>query len=180
MEGSGTLTYEDLLAFPDDNLRRELINGKLFVSPSPKTRHQRISVRLTLALGNFLETHGGGTVFHAPLDIVFTSRDVVEPDLMVILDDQREILTETNVQGVPGLVIEILSEPRMDCVRKRHLYARVGVPEYWIVDPDADRVEVFQLDQGRYGRPHIFEPGDELTFDRLPELRISVGDLLAR
>lgn len=93
MERAGTLTYEDLLAFPDDGLRRELIDGELIVSPSPKTRHQQISVRLTLALGNFIEAHGGAQVFHAPLDFLFTERDVVEPDLLVVTDGQREIIT---------------------------------------------------------------------------------------
>jgi Uma2 family endonuclease len=179
MPSKGTLTYEDLLAFPDDGLRRELIDGELFVSPSPKTRHQRISVRLTLAIGNHLETRGGGEVFHAPLDILFSQSDVVEPDLMVILDDQREIMTEKNIQGVPSLLIEIVSDPRYDRIRKRDLYARVGVPEYWIIDPDSDRVEIFRSYGNVYGKPQILEPGDELTFAPLPELRISVADLLA-
>lgn len=179
MEGSGTLTYEDLLAFPDDGLRRELINGELFVSPSPKTRHQRISVRLTTAFANYFAAYGGGEAFHAPLDILFTNKDVVEPDLLVVLDDQREIMTEKNIQGVPALLIEILSDPRHDRVRKRNLYAKVGVPEYWIVDPDADRIEIFRLGARGYGPPEILEPGDELAFARLPDLRILLADVLA-
>ncbi len=178
MERAGTLTYEDLLAFPDDGLRRELIDGELIVSPSPKTRHQTISVRLTLALGNHIETHGGAKVFHAPLDTLFSERDVVEPDLLVVLDDQQEIITEPNIKGVPALLIEIVSDPRLDRVRKRDLYERVGVPEYWIVDPDADRVEVFRLGDLGYGKPVILEPGDELTFEPLQGLRILVADLL--
>jgi Uma2 family endonuclease len=179
VEHSGTLTYDDLLAFPHDGLRRELIDGALIVSPSPKTRHQRISVRLTVALANYLASHGGGEVFHAPYDVLFSKRDVVEPDLLLILDDQREIMTEKNVQGVPALLIEIVSDSRYDRIRKRNLYAGVGVPEYWIVDPDADRVEIFRLNESRYGRPEILEPGDELTFARLPDLRIPVAALLA-
>lgn len=179
VERAGTLTYEDLLAFPEDGLRRELIAGELFVSPSPKTRHQEISVRLTLALGNYIETQGGARVFHAPLDILFTQRDVVEPDLLVVTDDQRDIITTDNIKGVPALLIEIVSDPRHDRVRKRELYERVGVPEYWIVDPDADRVEVFRLGERRYGKPEILEPGDDLTFAPLPGLRISIADLFA-
>ena len=179
MESAGTLTYEDLLAFPDDGLRRELIDGELIVSPSPKTRHQTISVRLTLAIGNHVAEHGRAKVFHAPLDTLFSERDVVEPDLLVVLDEQEEIITKNNIQGVPALLIEIVSDPRLDRVRKRDLYERVGVPQYWIVDPDADRVEVFRLTEGRYGKPEILEPGDDLTLDVLPGLRISVADLLA-
>ncbi|MGH2829648.1 MAG: Uma2 family endonuclease [Actinomycetota bacterium] len=179
MESSRTLTYDDLLAFPDDGLRRELIDGELVVSPSPKTRHQSISVRLTLALGNHINAHGGATLFHAPLDVLFSNRDVVEPDLLVVLDDQREIMTEKNIQGVPVLLIEIVSDARLDKVRKRDLYARFGVPEYWVVDPDEDRVEVYRHDGAGYGKPAILVAGDEVTFQPLPGLRILVADLLA-
>jgi Uma2 family endonuclease len=178
MEKSGTLTYDDLLAFPDDGLRRELIDGELIVSPSPKTRHQRILLRLAATLRTHLQEHGGGEVFIAPLDVLFGRRDVVEPDLFFVLDDQQDIITEDNIKGVPALLIEIVSNPRLDRVRKRDLYERVGVPEYWIVDPDADRVEVFRLGDASYGKPEILEAGDDLTFAPLSGLRISVADLL--
>ncbi|MEX2555730.1 MAG: Uma2 family endonuclease [Actinomycetota bacterium] len=179
MERSGTLTYDDLFVFPDDGLRRELIDGELIVSPSPKTRHQRISVRLILAFGGYLQEQGRGEAFSAPLDVLFSEGDVVEPDLIVVLDEQREIITENNIQGVPALLIEIVSDPRLDRVRKRDLYERVGVPQYWIVDPEADRVEVFRLGERGYGKPEILEPGDEVSFAPLSGLSISVAELLA-
>lgn len=180
MEKAGALTYADLAAFPDDNVRRELIGGELIVSPSPKTRHQEVCMRLTVALAKYLEAHGGARAFFAPLDVVLSDRDVVEPDLIVVLDDQAEIITEPNIQGVPALLIEILSDPRMDRVRKRDLYARFKVPEYWVVDPDADRTEVYRLRGAGYAKPDIFEPGDVLEYSPLPGLRIEVASLLAR
>lgn len=174
-----SLTYDDLVAMPDDGLRHELIDGHLFVTPSPGTPHQRTSVRLTVAFAGYLASNPIAEVFHAPFDVLFTDRDVVQPDLVVILNEQREILTDKNVQGVPALVIEIVSDSRYDRVEKRRLYERFGVPEYWIVDPNADRVEILRLSDGTYGRPEILEAGDTLTFAPLPGLEISVGDLLA-
>lgn len=112
-------------------------------------------------------------------DVLLSERDVVVPDLIVIRDDQQEILTEDNVKGVPALLVEIVSPStaRLDRMRKRDLYARYAVPEYWIVDPDADRVEVYRLREGAYGKPEILEPGDELPYGPLPGLQITVADL---
>ena len=181
MPGHASLTYADLETFPDDGLRRELIDGEMFVSPAPKLRHQVISSRLHLALGNHAEEHGGAQVFYAPLDVLFSQRDVVEPDLIVVPDEQNDILTEKHIVGVPALLIEILSENvRYDRVRKRDLYARWGVPRYWIVDPESDRIEVHALDGDRYGKPQIFEAGDTLELDILPGFSLDVAKILRR
>lgn len=180
MPGQQLLTYADLAAFPDDGLRRELLDGELLVSPSPLTRHQAISWRLTAVLAQHLDASGGGHAFAAPLDVVFSDHTVLEPDLLFIADDRSEIITEKNIQGSPSLVIEILSKPRIDRVRKRDLYARFEVPEYWIVDPDADRIEVHRLEEGGYGKPEILELGETLTTPLLPGLEIDVSKLLRR
>ena len=179
MPHGATYTYADLLEMPDDNVRREIIDGELIVSPSPVTRHQVVLGRLYLVFGNHLAEHGGGRVFFAPLDIVLSDTNVVEPDLFFVADDQLEILTSKNVSGVPALVVEVLSKPRMDRVRKRELYARFGVPEYWIVDPEADRVEVYLLATNGYDKPSIVEPGDTLAYERLPGLTVDLSALFA-
>jgi Uma2 family endonuclease len=180
MATGGTLTYADLEAFPEDGLRRELIDGELIVSPSPKTRHQVLLGRLFLSFGNYVNEHGGGTVFLAPLDVLFSDRNVVEPDLIVIAEAETGIITEKNIQGVPSLLIEIVSDPRLDRVRKRDLYATFGVPQYWIVDPDVDRVEVYRLEGGRYSKPEILEPGDALELDIFPGFRLDIARLFER
>lgn len=181
MPEPGLLTYADLASFPDDLLRRELIGGELFVSPSPKPRHQVVTGELFMGIGNYLKRYGGGRVFVAPLDVLLSETDVVEPDVFVVLDEQQDIVTEDNVKGVPALVIEVLSDPRMDLVRKRDLYARFRVPKYWVVDPNADRIEVYRApSDGGYARPEIFLPGDVLRYPPLPGLEIDVAAALAR
>lgn len=180
MAKGAALTYADLASFPDDGLRRELIDGELIVSPSPRLRHQEVLARLYLLFGNHVAASGGGKVYFAPLDVLFSDTNVVEPDLLFVADDRLEILTEMNVQGSPTLVVEVLSNPRIDRVRKRDLYARFGVAEYWVVDPDADRVEVHRLHGDAYAKPEILEPGETLTYNRLPGLQIDLRKLFAR
>jgi Uma2 family endonuclease len=162
------LTYEDFLSFPDDGRRHELIDGDHYVTPSPLVRHQRVSGALFSALHAHCSATGAGEVFHAPLDVVLSSHDIVEPDLLVILADQRDILTEKHVRGAPAIVIEILSPGTRsrDETSKRRLYARTGVREYWMVDPDRGTITVC-----RETAPGELETAVELT--------AAAGDVLA-
>lgn len=182
MQARGGLTYADLAAFPEDNVRREIIGGELIVSPSPIVRHQIVLTRLCMAVGNYLNAHGGGIVLAAPMDVLLAEHDIVQPDLVVITDDRSDIITRANIKGTPTLLIEIISpsNPRLDRVRKRDLYARVGVPEFWIVDPDADRVEVYRHDGSGYSKPEILEPGDSLRTTHLPGFELDLTALFAR
>jgi Uma2 family endonuclease len=139
------LTYDDFLLFPDDGQRHELIDGEHFVTPSPFIRHQELLKRLSYAVESHLRANPDqGQMFFAPLDCVLTSHDVVEPDLLVVTEDQLEILTDEHVQGVPALVVEILSagSRRLDGRLKRDVYDRVGVREFWIVDPAGSTIAV--------------------------------------
>lgn len=174
------LTYADLAAFPDDGLRRELIHGELIVTPSPLVRHQRLVGFLFLRLAGHVERHGGGEVLLAPMDVLLSDDSVVEPDLFFVPEASSEIITRANIQGVPALVIEVLSNSRVDRVRKRDLYAEFGVPEYWIVDPDADRVEVYRLSEAGYGKPEILEAGDTLTTAAIPDFSLDVWAVFDR
>lgn len=176
------LTYADFRRFPNDGQRHELINGEHAVTPSPILRHQELSVRLVIALGAFLETNPIASVFHAPFDCVFSFFDIVEPDLLVVTNDQREILTKRNVRGAPALVVEILSErsSSRDQRSKRALYERVGVREYWIVDPDNNCVSVYRLEKpGRFRFPETLAAAtaDSLTTPLLPGFALDLVKL---
>jgi len=179
------LTYEDFLSFPDDGRRHELIDGDHYVTPSPSERHQKVSVRLVRCLDEYLESSRVGVVYHAPFDVVMSNHDVVEPDLLVILDEQRHVLTEKHVRGAPAIVIEILSPGtrRRDETLKRQLYARAGVREYWMLDPDRESVEICrQAGSGLLDTAASLSAarGDVLTSPLLPGFSVELSRLFER
>ena len=174
------LTYEDYAAFPDDGIRREIVNGEVYELSAPKVRHQRLVGRLYVALVLYVSEHGGGEVFVSPIDVLLSKHDVVQPDVVFVASDRAAIVTEPNLRGAPTLVVEVVSDPRHDRVRKRALYARADVSEYWIVDPDADRIEIHRLGPDGYGKPEILEGGDVLSTTLLPAFTLDVAGALER
>ena len=181
---SAKLTYDDFLGFPDDGLRHELIDGEHYVTPSPNTVHQRLVGALHIALHNYLVETKRGEVFFAPFDVVLSEHDVVAPDLLVVLDTQPDILTEKHVRGAPGIVIEVLSPGtrRRDETIKRRLYERVGVAEYWIVDPERAVITLCRR-EGATGpwsaSEFIAARGDELASQVLPGFALSLPQLFS-
>jgi Uma2 family endonuclease len=97
---STKLTYEELLLLPGDGKRHELIDGDHFMTPSPNTKHQRVTGRQHHALASFLDRHSLGEIFIAPYDVVMSPHDVCEPDLIFVSTDQASIVTDINIQGV--------------------------------------------------------------------------------
>ena len=168
------LTYDDFVLFPDDGKRHELIDGEHYVTPSPNVRHQQIQGDLFALIWNYVEAHPIGRVFTSRLDVVFSRFDVVEPDIVYLSHERAgNVLTKTNLQGAPELVIEIGSPStrQRDETIKRHLYERAGVSEYWVVDPEIDVVRVYRrTGNGGFDRPIELsrEAGDVLTTDLLP------------
>ncbi len=144
-------TYEDYVLFPDDGRRHELIDGEHYVTLSPLTKHQRIVANLLISLGSHLKEITRGQLLCAPMDVVLSDQDVVQPDLLFIAHGRVSIITEKNIQGAPDLVVEILSESsrKTDEIIKRKLYERYQVQEYWIVDPELETIKIYrQADQG--------------------------------
>ena len=151
---SNQLTYEDYLVFPDDGKRHEIIDGDHCVTPAPRTKHQRISANLTVALVSFVKRRRMGLVLAAPSDVILSDENVVQPDLLFVSTARASIVTEDNIRGAPDLVVEIISETtrKKDEVTKRKLYERFGVQEYWVVDPELETVKIFRRAQQGYGR----------------------------
>lgn len=174
-------TYEDLQALPEDGLRHEIIDGEHIVTPSPSTKHQRVSGNLHYIVRAFLHDHPLGEIFYAPFDVVFSEINVVEPDLLYISRERQEVLTERNVEGAPDLVIEILSPStrRLDERRKLELYDRFSVGEYWIADPFADEIRVYRraADALRLVTTLVTAAGDVLTTPLLPGLEIPLAEV---
>ena len=174
------LTYDDFLLFPDDGKRHELIDGEHYVTPSPNTKHQRVSGNLYFVIRAWLEEHPIGQVFYAPFDVVFSRFDVVEPDLLYLSNERvAQVVTTQHVTGAPDIVVEIGSPGtrKRDETIKRRLYERSGVSEYWVVDPELDLVRVYRRAGTSFSRPVELskENADILTTPHLPGLDIPLS-----
>ncbi len=145
-------TYEQYALIPHDGLRHEIINGEHFMNPAPNLYHQTVSRRIQFQLYREIELTGKGVVFNAPVDVQLSQRDIIQPDLVVIQADRQKIMTPTKIKGIPNLLVEIVSPSNTDYdkTKKRELYERSGVPEYWIVLPDEQQVIQLTLADGRY------------------------------
>jgi Uma2 family endonuclease len=178
------LTYQDYLRFPTDGRRHEILAGVHYVTPPPVLAHQRISASLHLALGNFVRRRQLGEVYYAPVAVLLSPHDVVEPDLLFISNARLEIQTRTNVQGAPNLVIEILSPStrRRDEVLKRVRYEHFGVDEYWLVDPLSQSVRILRRTGGdSFEMLDVLSAADSqiVTTPLLPGLEIPVAEIFA-
>lgn len=150
---------------PDDGQRYEVIDGVLFQSPSPATHHQLLSRRLLFFFYQF-ELEGRGFIYNAPVDLVMPGATPVQPDLVFLQRDQRRLILPGRIEGVPTVVVEILSPGNRshDRVRKFNLYARNGVPYYLMVDPDESTLEILRHQDGQYVLEASLSPEDSWTF----------------
>ena len=180
---STKFTYEDYLLFPDDGKRHELIDGGHYVTPSPITKHQKISGTLFGCLFTHIQQTKVGHLFAAPMDVVLSDLDVVQPDLLFITNNRASIITEKNIQGPPDLVVEILSESsrKTDEMIKRKLYERYRVSEYWIVDPELETVKIYRLSDQGYSRiaELSVEANDTLTSALFPDWQLPLSQIFA-
>ena len=172
-------TVKDFINLPEGS-RAELIDGELFMSPSPRSPHQNAVGNLFRRLADFVAARKLGRVYVAPFDVYLPSGDIVEPDILHVATANLGIVQDW-VRGTPDLIIEVLSPEGIDRDRivKRDLYAQNGVGEYWIVDPQAKAVEVFALHGDRYEPNGYFENDDTLVSPLLAEFRLPLADLFA-
>ena len=147
MEPMARWTYAEFARLPSDSKRREIIAGELYVTPAPRPLHQRVIARLTVLFENFVREHGIGWVYPGPIDVLFAEGDYLEPDVVFVRRERRGIVSDRGIEAAPDLVIEVISASTAarDRNLKRRRYAHFGVPEYWIVDPDARAIEVYHL-----------------------------------
>lgn len=151
---SGKLTYRQYCQIPGDGYRYEIIDGSVFKNPAPSPNHQTVSSRIHFQLYSQIELTGKGRVFYAPVDVELGKHDIAQPDLVVLIGDKVKLVTRSRIQGVPDLVVEVLSpsRPEYDLVTKKAMYERVRVPEYWIVDPEASTLLQLVLQRGKFTR----------------------------
>ena len=169
------LTYAEYERIPDDGKRHEIIDGEHHVNPAPGTCHQTVSRRIKFQLYEQIELTGLGQVFDAPSDLQLSDFDIVQPDLVVVLEPKRAIITASRIEGVPDLIVEILSpsSTQVDRFLKKELYRRSCILEYWVVAPEEPVVEQYVLAGDRYelaGRQSA-----EIVSRSIPAARVDLG-----
>lgn len=138
-------TYQDYLELPDDGNRYEIIEGELVMPPAPYTIHQEIKGNIYFEMRKFINETKPGKIYDAPTDVVLSDINVVQPDILFISKENLQIITLKNIKGVPDLIVEIISPSTeyYDLFAKKETYERSGVKEYWLVDPQAQWVEIY-------------------------------------
>ncbi len=168
----GQWTYAAYAALPDDGRRYEVMNGVLIMAPAPNLDHQGASTRLVHYLFQLVESAGLGRVFHAPCDVELTPERVVQPDVFVVLNANLRKLAAKKIIGAPDFVIEIISPGTAiyDRLSKYEAYEQVGVPEYWLVDPEDKSIEVLVLEHGVYQSLGTFQGQDNIPSRVVPAI----------
>jgi Uma2 family endonuclease len=177
----GEWTYKDYLRLPDDGNRYEVIRGVLYVTASPTWKHQSAGSRFERRLAAFVERRKLGEVGRAPFDVKlpFGIASPVQPDLVFFRKGNTPGLDDNSFEGVPDLVVEILSPRtrRRDLTVKLDAYRDAGVPEYWLVDPAERTVVVYVLEKGRYTELVRGGERDVVWSSFVPGFRIKVRSL---
>ena len=177
-----SVRYADLLHMPDDGRRYEIHGGELVVVPSPLPQHQLAVLAIVRLFDDYIAKRGG-LVLTAPLDVVLDDFDVVQPDVLFFRAERRHLVRPHAVtRHAPDIVVEVLSPSTAatDRGRKKRLFARHGVPEYWIVDPPAGRIEVHALGDGAYRGTQV-ATGDEIVHSvLLPDLNFEAARVFGR
>ncbi len=184
-ESSKKYSYADYLTWPGEE-RWELINGEAWsMSPAPTTKHQKVSLALTLEIGSFLKDKPCD-LFIAPFDVRFVSevnpqdQDIfitLQPDLSVICDKSK--IDEKGCLGAPDLIVEILSPSTgyKDETQKLTIYEEYGVKEYWIVNPDRKTIQVFLHNGKDYDKPDYYKGEDVIESHILTGFQLGLEDI---
>ena len=166
---------------PDDKRKMELDDGVLYIMPRPRPRHQSTQVALIYFFSSYFRSFADPPgVVYPDVNVALPSESprLFAPDLTIILRDGGAVVGDRMLEGVPDIVIEILSTDRnRDLVRKRQVYAEVGIPEYWIFDELDQTARQLELRDGRYVERARLTIGDTLTTPLLPGLAIPLADV---
>jgi len=171
-------TYADYMLIEDEK-RYEIYEGELIMVPAPATRHQRVSWKIEYIMGRFIEENILGTILDAPTDVVLADYVVLQPDILFISKDREDIIKPRAVMGAPDLVVEIASPSTSfhDTVKKRDIYQRYGVMEFWLVFPEEKAIEVMVLQDGVYSEFASAREEGKVTSKVLSGLEVDVKDV---
>jgi Uma2 family endonuclease len=142
----GVWTYEEYMKLPVEGTRYEVIAGELYITPIPPLPHQEVLGSFVVQMYGWVYQNKLGRFLLGPVDVLFSHEDFIEPDLVYVRRDRREIITDRAIEGVPDLIVECVAPDTAERDRglKRERYARFGVPEYWVIDAEARTVEIYR------------------------------------
>lgn len=175
------ITRHEYGLIPDGAPRQELIEGDLVMAPSPSSFHQDILLNLALIIKGWLKAQPLGKVYVAPLDTYLSEINVFQPDLLFIRKENLGIVEEHGIEGAPDLVVEILSKSRakFDLGPKRSTYARCGVEELWIIDPDKRTLAVYRLADAPETPLATYKAKQKFSSAVFPGLTVDLAEVFA-
>ncbi len=175
----GQWTEEAYFSLPDTNRYMELSEGELIMPPHPTRSHQKAVEELFVRLRMFVQERNLGEVHVAPLPVRLWPGKIREPDILFVAKEHADRIGERYF-GVPDLVVEVTSAGtwRTDRVEKMLEYARAGVQEYWIVDPDAGSIEVYRWREGAYEVVGKWGRGERARSALLAGFEVAVDDVV--
>ena len=173
------LTFKEYEALPADGRRYEIHEGELSVTPAPSPRHQIISRNLFLVLHAHVKAKGIGEVLYAPLDVILSDTSIVQPDLVYLDPSRLGAISARGIEGPPTLAVEVVSPSTtlIDRSAKHQLYARHGIPFFWLVDPEGRSVEAFTLGTQGYSLALSASGREPVGLPPFPDLALVVSTL---
>ncbi|QHS21460.1 Uma2 family endonuclease [Virgibacillus sp. MSP4-1] len=172
------LTYDDYASIDDGN-RYELADGQLqLMSPAPSVIHQLFSYELQKELSRHCESEY--FIIQAPLDVILSSNEVRQPDLVLVHRDRLSIISKRGIEGPPDLVVEIISPSTLkrDKVDKLKTYAKYQILEYWLVEPETGVLEEYSLEEDKYELVDVFQGDKQITSPNLPCISLTMAKLM--
>ncbi len=179
---SNLLRVSDYLLLPEGGPRYQLIEGDFVMAPSPRGHHQQIAGRVYRLLCDWVEKKDAGLVMFAPFDVYLDDHNVYQPDVLFIAKArQADVYQDDGIHGAPDLCVEVLSPgtARLDKDSKRRVYARYGVSEMWLIDPELRTVQIYRFKENAERPVAYLEMGDTLTTPLLPGLTVNLNSVFA-
>src|SRR3954471_25074171 len=176
------MTVADYRQMPETGPRYQLVQGRFYMSPAPNRFHQQIVMNIAYLLRRFLEDHPIGEMYISPFDVYLTENDAYPPDVLYVSNANKGILTDQGAEGAPDLAVEVLSRKTsfLDLGSKRDVYARTGVIELWIADPEALTVAIYRLQEDGDRPVATYDAQAEFSSVLLPGLIVRVADVFKR
>ncbi len=173
-------TVDDYLLLGETTMPCQLINGELIMSPAPKPIHQKISRQLFRIIDK--ATNGKGELLYAPLDLYIDNKNVYQPDLIYLSEENKKFITHRGIEGAADLIIEIISPSNgyTDRNQKKSGYQRLGIQEYWIVDPGNETIEIYRLDKNSEVPVLYLAGSGEVTSTIIGDLNFDLSELFPK